>query len=120
MNMLKIIFISPRVILLFLMLLGSSSSVVSANEIYQNFSGKEVQQEIISPSLGEQINNLFDSVLPYQKNLLFVKANLSSPGDLDTLIENHTIASLNYIKHSRYILPSLGIKELIFPFHIFL
>lgn len=122
MNMLKTFFISFRVILLFLIFLGSSSSVILANEVYQNSSfDEDDQQEIVRTSIGcEQVNNLYGSIFPYQQNILKTKAPLSLYGDFETLSGNNTIVSLTYSKSSRYILPSLGIKEIIFPFHIFL
>ncbi len=110
-----------RVKLFLLMLLGSTCSLFSASSDLPVNQVQEKEQEAESHDLlGEQITSLFDSILPTHKNLLFSSGGYSTGSDFEAHILNHTFTSLNYIKRSRYIIPGLGVKEVIFPFHIFL
>lgn len=110
-----------RVVILFLLLLGSSETVFSANQDCRSFQTEEDKQEVISTSLvGEQLEILFDSILPFHKNINFLNSGFNLAGDFDALKLDHTVSSLSYIKRSRYIFPNLGVKEVIFPFHVFL
>lgn len=122
MKMLNTILIPPKVVLLFLVLLGSSNLLFSANQGFSHYANQEDQQLLISSSLlGEQVNGLYDSILPFSKNLLYVKGfSNNAVEDFTVRIQSHTTTSLNYIKRSRYIFPGLGVKEVIFPFHVFL
>lgn len=121
MKMLKKIFSAPQVILLLLMLIGTGNSAFSANQPFLPLQGEDDQKEQTTLSLvGEETFVLFDSILPFHKNLLLTKANFGSTGSFDAHILEHTAVSLGYIKRSRYIMPTLTVKEVIFPFHVFL
>lgn len=121
MKMLKRTFLPPQVVLLLLMLLGSSSSLFSATPEVPNNNSQKEQQDLMSTFLvGEEVTDLFDSILPINKPILFVKGSTGAGVDLKNHQISHTTTSQNYIKRSRYIFPSLGVKEVIFPFHVFL
>ncbi|WP_029033168.1 hypothetical protein [Salinimicrobium terrae] len=121
MKMLKNIFISPRVVLLFLMLFGNSNSIFSANQGFLTSEDRDGLQELIStPLAGEEVENLFDFILPSQKSLVFVKGSFYFPELFEAHSANHTTTSLHYLKRSHNIVPGLGVKEIIFPFHVFL
>lgn len=124
MKMLKNNLLKPHRVLLFLMLLSSSGSLFSANRDSLNFanvSEQEAHQDFMKASeVVEQFNSLSDSLIPIHKNLLAGKGRFSSPGGFEAHILRFTDTSGIYMKNSRYILPGLGVKEVIFPFHVFL
>ena len=121
MKMLKNISLSLRVISLFLMLFSSSNNLFSANQQALSPLVENEEQEILNSLVfEEQVGSQFDPILPFQKNLIFFNSCFNTRVDLDFRIIEHTASSLNYIKRSRYIFPSLGVKEVIFPFHVFL
>ncbi|SOC79890.1 hypothetical protein SAMN06296241_1430 [Salinimicrobium sediminis] len=121
MKMLKTVSISPGVIFLLLMLLGSSSPLFSANNFIENSAIQEDSVEFWSDSLeDEQLNILNDSILPFQNNPVFVYGFSGLYGEYDALLKIHSIASLSYVISCRSIVPGLGIRELIYPFHVFL
>ncbi|MGI0105847.1 hypothetical protein [Salinimicrobium sp. WS361] len=111
--MIKTLFIVNHRIFLLLLLLSSSNSLFSAN--WEDL----IPQEVLEDSFEEQVDDLFESILPNHKNPVFVIAGFGVAEDFDARIHNHTITSLSYIKRSRYILPVLGLKKVIFPFHVF-
>ena len=120
MKLLKINFMPLRSVLLFLLLLGSSNWLSSANESLPTSEDQIDQRQIISETLvGEQVDNLCDFILPTQKSLLFIKGSFSNEF-FEAHSANHTTTSLDYIKRSRHIFPGLGVKKVIFPFHVFL
>lgn len=109
-----------QVVLLLLMLLGSSSSLFSATPEVQ-FDHQKEQQDLLGTSLpGEVVPDLFDSTLPVQKTIIFFYYSTGGGVDLKDHFVIHTTTSQDYIKRSRLILPSLGVRETIFPFHVFL
>lgn len=114
------ILLPVRIVFLFLLLLGSSSSAFSANQSVQVPESENAQEELVDTSLGEQIDEVFDSILPFHINPVTIVAGFAIAEDFNARILNHTLNSLSYIKRSRYIFPNLGIKEVIFPFHVFL
>ncbi len=122
MKMLKRMILSQKVVLFLLMLIcGNSSYLFSANSQSTKSEIAEVYQDVISANnIDEQVNNPFDSLLPGQRDLLFIKGSLGSVGNYRSIILCHTSTSLNYIKRCRNIFPNLGIKKVIFPFHVFL
>lgn len=120
MKMLKNIYFPSRMVFLFLLLFGSSTTVISANLDSQILSEPETHQELIDIPPGEQVNEIFDFVLPFQKNLQVLKGSSGYAVNFEAHIAIHTATSLGYIKRSRYIFPALGVKEVIFPFHVFL
>lgn len=121
MNMKRIVLISTQLLLLFLLLPGSSNSLYSANKVVEFSENSVVNRELL-PAIyvGEQVDNLFDSILPSSRNPFFFKAGFHSFEGFNARILNHTVSSLSYIKRSRHIFPNLGVKEVIFPFHVFL
>lgn len=119
--MLKNIPIILRVVPLFLMLLGSSNYLFSANQVSLSSQAEKEEQQIGGTFLlGEQVESQGDFILPYHKNLVFFDGSFKPAGDFNSRILDHTTSSLSYIKRSRYIFPTLGVKEVIFPFHVFL
>lgn len=119
MIMLKKISSSTYAVVLFLLLLGSSNSVFSANhEILNSFS--RLSGEQVSTSLGEQVDEQQEFVVPAQKQQLFQNYCCTAGRDFEALTIIHTRGYRDYIKQSRYLKPSLGVKEVIFPFHVFL
>lgn len=121
MKMLKKIFSAPQVILLLLMLISTGNSAFSANQSSLPVQNEVDEKEQPAISLvGEKNIVLFDSILPFHKNLLLPQGKFGSTGSFNSHILEHTAVSLNYIKRSRDIIPTLGVKEVIFPFHVFL
>ena len=118
--MIKTLFIVNHRIFLLLLLLSSSNSLYSAN--WEDLIPKEknIPQEVLEDSFEEQVDDLFESILPNHKNPVFVIVGFGVAEDFDARIHNHTVTSLSYIKRSRYIFPGLGLKKVIFPFHVFL
>ena len=121
MKMLKRVFLPSRMVLLFMLLLGSSTISFSANSLsLPKVSPEDPQGSEFNSQLEEQVVNLYDFILPVQKISFFGKWSFSNEIDLCYQAINHTDISQGYIKRSRYIIPSLGVKEVIFPFHVFL
>ncbi len=121
MKMLEKYLLPKRMILVLLMLIGNSGIAFSAHSgILDLYEVQEDRPVLQASEVEEQAGDLFDSVLPTQKNLLFSKLNPGALCDFDSQILNHTSSSLNYIKRSRYLQPALGVKEVIYPFHVFL
>ena len=121
MKMLKKTGIPPQVVFFLLMLLGSSSPLFSANDFAEPSAFQEDSRELWSNSLGaEQIITVNGSILPLQKNLVFLDDFSGRQGEYDALVKIHSTGSASYIIWCRYIIPSLGIREVIFPFHVFL
>ncbi|UZH54578.1 hypothetical protein JRG66_11420 [Salinimicrobium tongyeongense] len=118
--MIKCLFLLNHRIFLLLLLLSSSSSLFSENTTGLIPQEKPLPQEVLEDSFEEQAGNLFESILPYHKNPVFVIAGAGLAEDFNARIHNHTFTSLSYIKRSRYIFPGLGVKKVIFPFHVFL
>lgn len=108
-------------VLLLLFLFGSSHSSFSANSIFpENESGEVQQGSNVTSQIDEQVVNLYDSILPAHDIIFFLKGSMDKRVDLWDQTVTHTRISQIYIKRSRYIFPSLGVKEVIFPFHVFL
>ena len=120
MKMLKKYLLLQRVMLLLLILISNSGNMFSANSGL--FIGEELEknQEELENSVDEQIEDLSDPIRPNQKNPVFYNTGAGVTCDFTSRILDHTTSSLNYIKRSSYLLPSLGVKELIYPFHVFL
>ncbi|MFD2516641.1 hypothetical protein [Salinimicrobium flavum] len=119
--MLKRLFLPSQMVLLFLLLFGSSTGSFSANFIFSVNGIQEAQHDSnVTSLIDDQVVNLGDSILPAQKTIFFLKGSMNKVGDLYEQTITHTNISQNYIKRSRYIFPSLGVKEVIFPFHVFL
>lgn len=113
----------PLKVVLFLLMLTSSNSSFSFSPHSPSPENKitEVYPSVESTNkIDEQVNSLFNSILPAQKDLSFVKGSLSSGGNYRSNILCHTSTSLGYIKRSRNIYPNLSIREMIYPFHVFL
>ncbi|WP_324720072.1 hypothetical protein [Salinimicrobium sp. HB62] len=119
--MLKKIFIPAPVVLLLLLLLWNSNGLLAATVgghfFYTGDEGE--QQELAISSVGEQVDEVFDPIIPFNKNLVFLKHGNTS-NDFEFYIRLHTKSSTGYIQRSRNISPGLGLKEVIFPFHVFL
>lgn len=115
-------FISTSAVLLLLLLLWNSNSLFAATSVlyYPDLEGDRNQQELLISSVGEQVNELFDPNIPFHNNLHFFKDGNTAAKNFEAYILLHTNSSLSYIKRSRSISPGLGVKELIFPFHVFL
>ena len=111
-----------QVVLFLLMLLGSTSSFSFSayTDIPEAEISKDNQEDLCISIIGEQVQQLYDSVLPVQKNILFLKGDLGTVWELKSHLLYHTNSSEGYIKRSRNIFPALGVKEVIFPFHVFL
>lgn len=121
MKMLKRISLPPRLVLLLMLLMGSSTTSFSANSLsLPKVSSEDQQDSGFTSQLEEQVVNLYDFILPAQKVTFFDKGSFSNEVDLWYQAITHTDISQGYIKRSRFIIPSLGVKEVIFPFHVFL
>ena len=120
MKMLKNILIPPRMILLFLLLLSSSKAVFSADLKHGFQPEPEIQQEELNSPVWEQVSGTLDLVLPLQKNLQVIHGTFIYGNRPEAHFALYTSTSLGYIKRSRFIFPGLGIKQVIFPFHVFL
>ena len=115
-------FISTYTVFLFLMLYGYSNILfaATAHKEFLLLEDNSVQQEFFDSTIGEQVVQLSDSILPFYKTLLFTKYGFIAAKDFEAHILRHTKSSLSYIKNSCNISPGLGVKEVIFPFHVFL
>lgn len=121
MEMLKRSALPLQVIFLLLLLLSSNNSnLFAANPEFSKGEIAEDYQDLKFPAVGEPLVNQFDSILPVQTNILFHKGNFAAVEDLRNHILYHTSTSQHYIKRSHFIFPALGVKEVIFPFHVFL
>lgn len=122
MKMLKILTLPLKVVLFLLMLTSSNSSYsFSAHSPSPQTKITEAFPDVESTNkIDEQVNSLYNSILPVQKDLILVKGSLNSVGNYRSSILWHTSTSLGYIKRSRNIYPNLSIREVIYPFHVFL
>lgn len=74
MKMLKRIFLPSQMVLLLMLLLGSSTASFSANSSLPEIDIQEASQDPdITSHLNEQVVNLYDYVLPSQKDIFFTK-----------------------------------------------
>lgn len=111
----------PQVVLLILMLFGSSNSLFSASsQVLGNEFSQKDQQAGHASMVNDQEGPGFDSVLPNQKDISFSNDSFGSMERFRNQTLYHSSTSQQYIKRSRYIFPSFGLKEIIFPFHVFL
>ena len=122
MIMLKKNFTLTSAVLLLLMLLSNSNSLfaATAGQYFSDLEDEGNQQELLISSVGEDVHELFDPIIYFHKNLLFIKDGNTAAKDFDACILRHTNSSISYLKRSRSISPGLGVKEVIFPFHVFL
>lgn len=118
--MIKTISVHLRTIFLFLALLGGSNISFASNLDFLDAVEKDNQQEVPDSAVGEQVDEHFDAILPFSKNPSFVTAGFFVAEEFDARISRHTFTSLSYIKRSCQIIPSMGVKEVIYPFHVFL
>lgn len=116
-----------KFLLLLLLLAAGSNPLWSANlsvegRLYAPFSAAasdDLGQDSSGEELSEEYRDLFESILPFQKDLHFATDSPHLSGNCLVPERHSEFVSLNYLKSSRYILPSLGIRELLFPFHVF-
>ena len=122
MIMLKKNFKLTSAVLLLLMLLSNSNSLfaATAGQYFSDLEDEGNQQELLISSVGEDVHELFDPIIYFHKNLLFITDGNTTAKDFDACILRHTNSSISYLKRSRSISPGLGVKEVIFPFHVFL
>lgn len=122
MKMLKTLTVPLKVVLFLLVLNSSNSSYsFSANPPSRELEITEVFPDVEGTNkIGEQVNTLFDPILPGQKHPIFIKEILGSVENYWSHILCHTSTSQGYLKRCRNIFPNLGIRKVIYPFHVFL
>lgn len=111
--------VSAFLLLLMLLSLGSSPVYAAIDPGADTFVTEDQPETASTSQVSEEYNDLLDSILPFQEDLHFNKVSPSISGVVDSSWGIPAIFSSDYFKSARYILPSLGIRELIFPFHVF-
>ncbi|WP_156879192.1 hypothetical protein [Salinimicrobium xinjiangense] len=104
----------------FLLLLGGNNPAFASQSQTCDVTSVTDTEEVLNNSMLEaQVSSLFDSILPLQKPILFQQGSVGTIEDYKFHNLNLTTTSLGYLKRSRFLEPGLGVKQVIFPFHVF-
>lgn len=101
-----------------LLLLLSCSSGYSFS--YPTFPENQVTDYSVSADLEEGIYYFSDSTLTAPSGFQSFRLNNFTAPDFSFSSLNEVRLADNYIRHSSFIVPSLDIPDIIFPFHSFL